>query len=92
MDYINAQKLYDWREKYGLLSGSELHLFFAAVCGFLTPSGNDLIEIEKIKILANGNYVRSEELQHIANNCETLEQESARIIIEFYYSVESGKK
>lgn len=82
VDIITAQSLYDWQQATGAVSGTELHLFFAAVCGYLTPSGNDKISIEQIKDVAKGSYVRAEELQHIANSCETLEPETARIVLE----------
>jgi len=78
---ITAQKLYDWRAETSAVSGTDMHLFFAAVCGYLTPSGNDEISIERIEEVAKGNYTRLEELQHIANNCCTLESETARIVL-----------
>lgn len=51
---IPAQILYDWRSVTGFISGSDLHDAFYGLCGKPSPSGHELIPVEKVRpLLAN---------------------------------------
>lgn len=46
---MQAQDLYDWREEFAQISGSELHEVFRSVCGEPSPAGRTEIDPQALR-------------------------------------------
>jgi len=46
---ITAQQLYDRREQFGEISGTDLHEIFQAVCGDPSPAGRTPIDLAALE-------------------------------------------
>lgn len=54
MTTITAQDLYDWRERTGAISGTDLHnLFRTLLDGEPSPPGRTILYVEEIQALAD---------------------------------------
>lgn len=49
------QDLYDWREATAEISGTDLHYLFQDLVGDLSPSGRIVLDIERLRELAETN-------------------------------------
>lgn len=83
--FIKIQEMYDFREKSGFCSGSELHEFFTRTLGDPSPSGKKLISVEVCEDFIN------ECIEVIIENSSSLTEEMQNWRVEWRKNSASNK-
>lgn len=66
---MTAQDLYDRREEWGEISGTDLHELFQAVCGDPSPSGRTRIDVGALAAYA-ADCRAGQNAEYIASFCD----------------------